>query len=92
MARKRQTPSGARLIVDQRPAVTRIEIDRRNIGECTPIQEEAVHALAVEEDARLEAIGWEQPYYAGVTVWLVSTPTPRVDEVLKRLYAIEIEG
>lgn len=89
MAQKRQTPGGARLIIDQRSAVTRIEIDRRAIGECTPAQEEAVHALALEEDARLEAIGWEQPFYAGLTVWLVSTPTSRAGEVLERLYAIE---
>ena len=89
MAQKRQTPGGARLIVDQRSAVTRIEIDRRDIGECTQAQEEAVHALALEEDARLEAIGWESPFYAGMTVWLVSTPMPRTGEVLERLYAIE---
>lgn len=89
MAQKRQTPGGARLIVDQRSAVTRIEIDRRDIGECTPAQEEAVHALALEEDAMLEAIGWESPFYAGMTVWLISTTTPRLDEVLERLYAIE---
>jgi len=89
MAQKRQTPGGARLIVDQRSAVTRIEIDRRDIGVCTPAQEEAVHALALEEDARLEAIGWESPFYAGMTVWLVSTPTPRTAAVLEQLYAIE---
>jgi hypothetical protein len=89
MGQKRQTPGGARLIVDQRSAVTRIEIDRRDIGECTQAQEDAVHALALAEDAKLEAIGWEQPFYAGMTVWLVSTTTPRVAEVLERLYAIE---
>lgn len=92
MANKRQTPGGARLILDQRSAVTRIEIDRRDLGECTTTQEEAVHALALEEDAKLEAIGWESPFYAGMTVWPVSTTTPRVDEVLARLYAIEHQG
>lgn len=90
MATKKRTPGGARLSVDTRPIITRIEVDRYTLGECTPEQEDAIHALALAEADRLAAQDWESPFYAGGTVWLVSTVTgPDVERVLARLYGIE---
>ncbi|MBT2566573.1 hypothetical protein J7I84_08715 [Arthrobacter sp. ISL-85] len=90
MGAKRFTPAGHRLAISTGADVSRIEISkRREARKWTQATEDAFHALACEEQELLADRGLEAPHYAGARVVLVSVLTPRVAEILKRLYAIE---
>jgi hypothetical protein len=91
MAQKQRTPAGARLILDRRSRITRIEVDRLDLSESTTAQRDAFTALAVEEAERVAAIDFEAVHYTGPTIWLLTTLTEDVDDVLVDIYAIEAQ-
>ena len=90
MGAKRFTPAGHRLAISTGADVSRIEISkRREAPEWSRAAEEAFHALACDEQDLLADRGLEAPHYAGARVVLVSVLTPRVDQVLARIYQLE---